>query len=55
MLDELVNGLPNKTIAKNLDIQEVTVKLHLWQIYRKLDVENRVQAVKIALGFGWVQ
>ena len=55
VLDELVNGLPNKTIAKNLDIQEVTVKLHLWQIYRKLDVENRVQAVKIALEFGWAQ
>ena len=53
VLDELVEGLSNKTIAKNLEIQEVTVKLHLWQIYRKLDVENRVQAVKFALEFGW--
>ncbi len=53
VLAELVEGLSNKTIAKNLEIQEVTVKLHLWQIYRKLDVENRVQAVKFALEFGW--
>ena len=52
VLAELVKGLPNKTIAKYLEIQEVTVKLHLWQIYKKLDVENRVQAVKIALAFG---
>ena len=45
-------GLPNRTIAKKLDVQEVTVKFHLTQIYRKLDVENRVQAVKIALEIG---
>ncbi len=53
VLAELVNGLPNKTIAQNLDIQEVTVKLHLWHIYKKLGVENRVQAVKFALDLGW--
>ena len=55
VLAELVNGLPNKSIAQNLDVQEVTVKLHLWHIYKKLGVENRVQAVKFALEFGWDQ
>ena len=49
VLAELVKGLPNRTIAKNLDVQEVTVKCHLMRIYRKLGVENRVQAVKFAL------
>ena len=52
VLAELAKGLPNRTIAKKLDVQEVTVKFHLTQIYRKLDVENRVQAVKIALEIG---
>ena len=55
VLAELVHGLPNKSIAQNLDVQEVTVKLHLWHIYKKLGVENRVQAVKFALELGWDQ
>ena len=49
VLAELARGLPNKMIAKNLDIQEVTVKSHLTRIYQILGVDNRVQAVKIAL------
>ncbi len=53
VLTELIQGLQNKVIANNLNIREVTVKLHLMKIYRKLGVANRTQAVKTALDFGW--
>ncbi|MFH1804370.1 MAG: response regulator transcription factor [Pseudomonadota bacterium] len=45
----LSDGLPNKEIARHLDLREITVKYHLKNIYRKLHVSNRSQAVKIAL------
>lgn len=35
-------GLPDKTIARNLDIGFTTVRTHLGQVYRKLGVDNRV-------------
>lgn len=41
----VVQGLPNKLIAANLGIAEGTVKAHLHNVYRKLDVENRVALV----------
>lgn len=52
-LELLVDGLSNKGIARALDIQEVTVKLHLRSIFRKLGVTNRAQAVRIAIEKGW--
>lgn len=45
----LVEGLTNKAIALRLDLQEVTVKLHLRKIYRKIGVQNRAQAVRKVL------
>jgi DNA-binding NarL/FixJ family response regulator len=47
---ELVShGLTNKTVARQLGVQEGTVKLHLYSIYRKLGVSNRVGLiVKVA-------
>ncbi|MFD0698532.1 LuxR C-terminal-related transcriptional regulator [Paenibacillus sp. GCM10027628] len=39
-------GLSNKQIAEQLQITAETVKSHLKNIYRKLDVNNRVQALK---------
>ena len=53
MLERLLDGLTNKEIGRALDIQEVTVKLHLRSVYRKLDVKNRAHAVGRALKFGW--
>ena len=44
ILQCLVDGLPNKTIARNLDMAEATVKVHLKSILRKLNVQNRTQA-----------
>jgi DNA-binding NarL/FixJ family response regulator len=40
----LVEGLPNKLIARRLEISEKTVKSHLTQIFRALDVTDRTQA-----------
>lgn len=53
VLGKLLEGLPNKGIARQLDIQEVTVKLHLRNVYRKLGAANRAHAVKIAIGLGF--
>lgn len=40
----LVEGLPNKLIARRLEISEKTVKSHLTSIFRALDVTDRTQA-----------
>jgi len=40
----LVEGLPNKLIARRLLISEKTVKSHLTKIFRELDVTDRTQA-----------
>lgn len=34
-------GLANKVVARELGLQEGTVKIHLHAIYRKLGVSNR--------------
>ena len=47
-LEQLCIGLSNKEIARNLDIQEVTVKLHVKNIFSKLGVTNRTQAALFA-------
>ncbi len=53
VLKLLVAGLTNKEIGKRLGIQEVTVKLHLRGIFRKFNVTNRTQALRIAIQNGW--
>ena len=53
VLEQLLKGLSNKGIGRALGIREVTVKLHLRSIYRKLGAKNRTQAVKVALAAGW--
>jgi DNA-binding NarL/FixJ family response regulator len=47
-LEQLCIGLSNKEIARNLDIQEVTVKLHVKNLLAKLGVSNRTQAALMA-------
>jgi two-component system nitrate/nitrite response regulator NarL len=44
ILNCLVNGLPNKTIARNLNMAEATVKVHLKALLRKINARNRTQA-----------
>lgn len=51
----LCRGQANKDIARNLGLQDVTVKLHVRSICRKLDVTNRTQAVLKSFDLGLVK
>lgn len=53
ILGHLIDGNTNKEIARILGLQEITVKVHLRNIYRKMEASNRAQAVRIALENGW--
>ena len=44
VLGLLLEGLPNKLIARRLDITEKTVKSHLTRIFREIGVTDRTQA-----------
>jgi DNA-binding NarL/FixJ family response regulator len=44
VLQLLVEGLPNKLIARRLQISEKTVKSHLTRVFRELHVSDRTQA-----------
>lgn len=48
VLKGLTEGKSNKEIARDLDITEPTIKLHMKTLYRKLDAANRTQAALIA-------
>ncbi len=45
VLAALLEGMPNKLIARHLGISEKTVKSHLTNVFRQLSVTDRVQAV----------
>ena len=44
VLTLLAEGLPNKLIARRLEISEKTVKAHLTRIFREIGVSDRTQA-----------
>ena len=48
VLSGLVRGLSNKEIAREIDLQEVTIKLHVKTLCRKLVAKNRTQAAILA-------
>jgi two-component system, NarL family, nitrate/nitrite response regulator NarL len=52
VLELMAQGLPNKSIAKKLDLAEGTVKLHVAAILRGLDARNRTEAVMKAAQIG---
>jgi len=45
ILDQLSRGLRYRQVAANLDISEGTVRKHIENVYRKLQVHNKVSAV----------
>ena len=49
MLDQ---GLSNRNIADQLQISEHTVKVHLWRLFRRINVKSRTQAVHHARTHG---
>jgi DNA-binding NarL/FixJ family response regulator len=48
VLEALARGLSNKEIAQELWLTQQTVKFHLTNIYRRLGVANRTEAVRHA-------
>lgn len=52
VLEGLSAGKSNKEIARDLDLTEPTVKLHMKTLYRKLEVNNRTQAAIVARDAG---
>lgn len=55
ILQLLVNGNDNNSIAEQLGISEKTVKNHLTNIFRKLNVKDRTQAAVLAIRNEWVE
>jgi DNA-binding NarL/FixJ family response regulator len=54
VLQHLAEGLPNKAIARRLDISEHTVKFHVNAIRSKLGVQSRTEAVVRATQLGLI-
>jgi DNA-binding NarL/FixJ family response regulator len=54
ILRALARGLSNEAIGKELWVAEQTVKFHLTNIYRKLDVKNRTEAARYAYEHGLI-
>jgi len=48
----LAKGMSNKQIAVNLDLSQRTVKSHLVDIFMKLNISSRIEAVTVGLRSG---
>lgn len=55
ILQSVAEGITNKQIASDLHISARTVNFHLDNIYSKLQVNTRTEAVMLALQHGWIQ
>jgi DNA-binding NarL/FixJ family response regulator len=55
ILGALSRGLSNDQIAKELWVTQQTVKFHLTNVYRKLGVRNRAEALRKAFQSGLVE
>jgi DNA-binding NarL/FixJ family response regulator len=55
VLEFLIGGMTNKEIARAIELQEATVKIHVKNLYRKMGVANRAQAVRTAIQPGWAR
>ena len=49
VLELLCEGLQNKQIARRLNIASATVKIHVANILRTLNVSSRLQAAVVAM------
>ena len=54
VLRGLMDAKSNKEIARDLELQEVTIKLHVKTLCRKLDARNRTDAAMIARNAGFI-
>src|SRR5690625_7481566 len=55
VLQLLSEGQSNRTISETLVISEKTVKNHVSNILQKMNVNDRTQAVVMAIRNGWVE
>jgi DNA-binding NarL/FixJ family response regulator len=55
ILDLVARGNSNKIIGRKLNISDQTVKNHVTAILRKLEVNDRTEAVVYALRNGWIR
>ena len=54
ILSYVARGFINKQVAYKLSISEQTIKNHMTSVLRKLDANDRTQAVVMALQYGWI-
>ncbi|TXL61599.1 response regulator transcription factor [Cerasibacillus terrae] len=54
VLELLLDGRTNNEIAEVLSVKEVTVKNHVYNLMKKMNVEHRTEAVLKAIQKGWV-
>jgi len=50
----VARGMSNHEIAISLHLSEATIKRHLANIYPKIGVSSRGEAVRKALSNGWI-
>ena len=55
VLRGVCDGKSNKEIARDLEVQEVTIKLHVKTLTRKLGARNRTHAAMIARNLGLIR
>lgn len=55
VLQQLAKGLTNAQIAHVLGIAERTVRFHIENLFSRLQVDNRVEAVLKAMRLGWIE
>lgn len=51
----LASGASNKELARQLDVSESTIKIHIQHILRKLNITSRVQAAVYAIEHGYAK
>ncbi|MEM7045875.1 MAG: LuxR C-terminal-related transcriptional regulator, partial [Pseudomonadota bacterium] len=52
LLERLATGLSNKALAQDLGVSINTVKFHLRNLYEKLSVASRTQAIALYFSRG---
>jgi DNA-binding NarL/FixJ family response regulator len=54
LLHLVAEGFSNKAIGQQLSVSENTVKYHMRNILQKMQVQNRAEAVHVAMQSGWI-